>query len=52
MLFRSPVAYPVAQQHHETTQIRAGEVADRSWEDATLHLQPVRPTETDPRAPR
>jgi len=45
-----PSAHPnVPYQNHQTTQFRAGEVADRRWEDATMHLQPVRPTDTDPR---
>ena len=39
----------VPNQNHHTTQFRAGEVADQRWEDATMHLQPVRPTDTDPR---
>ena len=43
---------PTGRTAYETTPFRAGEVADRSWEDATLHLQPVRPTDTDPRDPR
>ncbi|MFI5875849.1 glycosyltransferase [Streptomyces sp. NPDC051445] len=32
-----------------TTRFRAGEAADGSWRDATVHLQPVRrPRDTDP----
>lgn len=47
-----PMAYPNVHQNYETNPFRAGEVADRSWEDATMHLQPVRPTDTDPRDAR
>jgi putative flippase GtrA len=50
---------PMADQYatgpntsYETTQFRAGEAADRPWADATIQLQPVRPTDTDPRDPR
>jgi putative flippase GtrA len=35
---------------YDTTEFRAGEAAEqRSWKDATVQLQPVRPTDTDPR---
>lgn len=38
------------QSSYETTEFRAGEAAEqRSWRDATVQLQPVRPTDTDPR---
>jgi len=35
---------------YDTTEFRAGEAAEqRSWKDATMQLDPVRPTDTDPR---
>ncbi|MBW8820846.1 MAG: glycosyl transferase, partial [Streptomyces sp.] len=38
------------QPSYETTEFRAGEAAEQcSWRDATVQLQPVRPTDTDPR---
>ncbi|MCX5247268.1 bifunctional glycosyltransferase family 2/GtrA family protein [Streptomyces sp. NBC_00201] len=47
-----PATQPTGQQGYQTNPFRAGEVADRSWEDATVHLQPVRPTDNDPRDSR
>ncbi|MGW1287618.1 GtrA family protein, partial [Streptomyces sp. NPDC002586] len=40
------------EQPHQTTQVRAGAAGDGSWRDATPHLQPVRPHDTDPGDPR
>ncbi|WP_329339198.1 bifunctional glycosyltransferase family 2/GtrA family protein [Streptomyces sp. NBC_01352] len=40
------------QSPYDSTQFRAGEAADRTRGDATMHLQPVRPTDTDPRDTR
>jgi putative flippase GtrA len=41
---------PAPQSPYETTEFRAGEAAEqRSWREATVQLQPVRPTDTDPR---
>jgi putative flippase GtrA len=37
------------QSSYQTTQFRAGDVADRTRGDATVQMQPVRPTDTDPR---
>ncbi|WSQ10333.1 bifunctional glycosyltransferase family 2/GtrA family protein [Streptomyces sp. NBC_01231] len=37
------------QSSYRTTEFRAGEAADRTRGDATAHLRPVRPTDTDPR---
>ncbi|MCX5422009.1 bifunctional glycosyltransferase family 2/GtrA family protein [Streptomyces sp. NBC_00078] len=47
-----PATQPAVQERHQTNPFRAGEVADRSWEDAPVHLQPVRPTDNDPRDSR
>ncbi|NUR01815.1 MAG: GtrA family protein, partial [Streptomyces sp.] len=41
---------PVAQPNPcRTTRFRGGEVAEQRWEDATMQLQPVRTTDTEPR---
>jgi putative flippase GtrA len=50
-------SYPHPQQRpyrrlYPTTQVRAGEAADGNRRDATLHLQPVLPHDTDPGDPR
>ncbi len=38
---------------YPTDQFRAGDVADRTWGDPTMRLQPVRPHDSqDPRNPR
>ncbi|MFE7897924.1 glycosyl transferase, partial [Streptomyces sp. NPDC057424] len=37
---------------YDTAPFRAGEAADGTWPDATLHLLPVRPHDTDSRDSR
>jgi len=37
------------QSSYQTTQFRAGEAADRTRGDATAHMRPVRPADTDAR---
>ncbi|WP_405645856.1 glycosyltransferase [Streptomyces sp. NBC_00019] len=41
-----------APQYSYDTQFRAGEAADQSWRDATMQLQPVRPSDNTPGDPR
>lgn len=43
---------PTAPQYAYDTQIRAGEAADQTWRDATMQLQPVRPSDNTPGDPR
>ncbi len=46
----APAPY-TPQSPYDTTEFRAGEAAEqRSWKDATMRLDPVRPTDTDPRS--
>ncbi|KPI00306.1 hypothetical protein OK074_5914, partial [Actinobacteria bacterium OK074] len=40
---------PSTSYDNSTAQYRAGEAADPTWENATMHLNPVRPHDTDPR---
>ncbi|WP_143666619.1 GtrA family protein, partial [Streptomyces reticuliscabiei] len=49
----SPVFQAYTNSPYSTDQFRAGDVADRTWGDPTMRLQPVRPHDSqDPRNPR
>jgi putative flippase GtrA len=50
--YAPPPERPYRRQPYPTTQVRAGDAADGNWRDATVHLQPVRPHDTDPGDPR
>lgn len=53
-LSQRPTANQYATAPHTPydTPFRAGEAADRTWGDATMRLQPVRPADSDPRDAR
>ncbi|MGW4976271.1 glycosyltransferase [Streptomyces mirabilis] len=48
----APQAPYINHDHNQTNEFRAGEVADRTWGDATMQLQAVRPHDHDPRDTR
>jgi hypothetical protein len=43
---------PYDTSSYDTAQFRAGEAADRTWGDATMQMQAVRPHDHDPRDTR
>jgi putative flippase GtrA len=48
----APQAPYINHDHNQTTEFRAAEAADRTWGDATMQLQAVRPHDHDPRDAR
>ncbi|MFD5755573.1 glycosyl transferase, partial [Streptomyces sp. NPDC127044] len=48
----APQAPYTNYDHNQTNEFRAGEAADRTWGDATMQLQAVRPHDHDPRDTR
>jgi putative flippase GtrA len=48
----APQAPYINYDHNQSNEFRAGEAADRTWGDATMQMQAVRPHDHDPRDTR